>query len=367
SNEMVVWAGVTMVDAQALVFSALAFYCALRVYRTGAWGWALGAGAAWGMAYFVRHTQLVIVVGLLALILNALFSRRVRLRNLILLATATFIVALPDLWYHQMYLGNWLRPESEELALFSLSAIPTTLLATGQSAFAAFEFGWLVLFIVIGIVLHTRRAPITSVSLLLWFSATLAIQLPYAALRLRDLLPEFPIFAFYSSYGTAASIALLWQKNRAWAAVLAAALLFLSLEFSLLRVWNTLPRVFQPAPKRFGAMTQIQRMSFNQLAQLTLPNAVIGASLNSGAIDLYVQRETFRPAEWNASQLREFITPLLADQRTVYLLEDDSSLTRVLNDLGAAYPIERIATLDVPLFGDQAIGNPGALWKLNRP
>ncbi len=366
SNELVVWAGVTMVDAQALVFSVLAFYCALRVYRTGVWGWALGAGVAWGVAYFVRHTQLIIVLGLLPLILNPSFPRYIRLRNSILFAAAAFIIALPDLWYHHIILGSWLSAESEELALFSFSAIPTTLFAIAQNALAAFEFGWLFAFILIGIVLYTRRAPIPSASLLLWLIAALVIQLPYAALRLRDLLPEFPILAFYGVYGMAAPIARLWQKNRAWATVLAAALIFLSLELGVLRVWNTLPRVIEPAPARFGAMSVMQRASLDQLAHLTPSNAVIGASLNSGAIDLYARRDTFRPAEWNASQLREFIEPLLTEQRAVFLLEDDSALTRVRNELRGAYHVERIATLDIPLFGDQPIENPGALWKLER-
>lgn len=360
SYEIVNWAGVTMVDTQALVFSTLAFYGALRVYRGGAWQWALLAGICWGAAYQVRHTQLVIVAGMLPLI----FYSAARTRNLAILFVSAFGVALPDLWYHHAYLGNWLTPESQELALFSVHAILPTLWALGQSALAAAEFGWLILLAAIGIYFFARRARVENLALWLWLGAALAIHLPYAALRLRDLIPQFPIIAFYVAFGIVSGVSFLWAKQRAWASFAAACLVFLALELNLARVWNTLPRGLADAPPRFGAMTQAQRNSFATLAQVTPPNAVVGASLNSGAIDLYSQRDAFRPADWSPQDLGEFLLVTQGKDYEMYLLEDNGSLARVLEALRDTYRFERVTTLDVPLFGDAPIANPGALWKV---
>ena len=366
SNEILNWAGVTMVDTQALVFSTLAFYCALRVYRTGKWRWAIGAGVCWGFAYFVRHTQFVIAFAFLPLFFLSLVPRITRFRNLIAMGAAAFLIAIPDLWYHQTYLGNWLTPESEELALFSLSAIPQTLGAIGQSAFIGSEFGWLAVFILLGIVFYTRREKVSSIALLLWLGAAMAIHLPYAALRLRDLIPQFPILAFFASYGVVATIAALWQKQNAWAKLLAPLLIFLALELMLVRVWNTLPRVTQDAHPRFGAMTQTQRASFDELARVTPQNAIIGASLNSGAIDLYAHRNAFRPADWSSDNLHQFMETARANNYEIYVLEENASLTRVLNELREAYRVERVTTLDVPSFGSGLVTDAGALWKITR-
>ncbi len=402
SNEIVNWAGVTMVDTQALVFSTLAFYCVLRVYHqnssienkhfepswreishvpkeisSGArndkhriWIWAIGAGVCWGSAYFVRHTQLVIVLAFLPLIISSNTARLHKIRDFILVGVSAFLMALPDLWYHQLYLGSWFTPESQELALFSLNAIPHTLGAIGQSALIGSEFGWLAFFIILGIIFYTRREKISSIALLLWLGAVLTIHLPYAALRLRDLIPQFPILAFFASYGIAATVAALWQKQNAWAKFATPLLIFLALELMLVRVWNTLPRVTQDAQPRFGTMTQAQRASFQELAHLAPQNAIIGASLNSGAIELYAQRNAFRPADWciekQCGGLREFVDIARGNGYEIYLLQDNASLANVFNALRDEYQIERVATLDVPLFGNEPVIDAGALWKITR-
>lgn len=366
SNEIVNWAGATMVDTQALVYSALAFYCGLRVLRTGKWSWAIGAGVCWGMAYFVRHTQFLIALSFVPLFLLSPFPTRMRLRNLSCTLLAALVIALPDLWYHQTYLGNWLHPESEELALFALDAIPATLGAIGQSALTGAEFGWLPPFIVLGIVFYTRHEKITGTALLLWLGAALAIHLPYAALRLRDLIPEFPIPAFYAIYGVVTTIVKLWKQQRAWATLTAGLVIFLGLELGLVRVWNTLPRAAQAARPNFGTMTANQRSSFEVLSQTLPPDALVGASLNSGAIDLYSKREAFRPADWSSDELRKFVATAQEKGYDIYLLQDNATMTGVLDDLRQRYRLERISTLDVPLFGDQTDPDAGALWKILR-
>lgn len=390
SNEIVNWAGVTMVDTQALVWSTLAFIVALKLYRTGKWGWAVGAGLCWGAAFFVRHTQLLIALGFVPLLLTAPFPIAARIRNAVFLGIAAFVTALPDLWYHQTYLGGWLTPESKELALFSWDSIPPTAQALSNSAFIGSEFGWLLLFIILGILSFTRRDKILSAALLLWLTAILAVHLPYPALRLRDLVAEFPILAFYASDGLVALLrtARRWldaaravenkpankvsgsNRTRQLFRALGAFLMFLALELALVRVWNTVPRVAQEPPARFGGMTAQQRESFNQLAELVPSNAIIGASLNSGAIELYSRRNAFRPADWctesQCNQLESFVEIAHANEYEIYLLQDNASLAAVLDQLEPSYQVELVTTLDVPLFGTENVTESGTLWKITK-
>jgi hypothetical protein len=364
SNEIVNWAGVTMVDTQALALTAGAFLCAVRVYRTRSLGWAIGAGVLWGAAYLVRHTQLVVGAALLPPILFVPTTRQIKLRNMVALGAAALAVALPDLWYHQMYLGNWSRPESEELALYSLDAISRTLPGLGQSFLSGGEFGWLAPAIVAGVILYTHREPVMSAALGLWLAVALAVHLPYAALRWRDLIPELPVVAFYAAIGVTAGIAALWHTRRVWATPLAASLLFLALELGFVRVWNTLPRALELPLPRFGVMTQAQRGAFEQLAALTPVGSVIGASLNAGAVELYAQRAAFRPADWSSAEFDEFLRLARDQRREIYLLEDNASLAPVLDHARASFRVERVTSLDVPLFGDATVAEPGTLWHL---
>lgn len=364
SNEIVDWAGVTMVDTQALVLSILALYCSLRVYRSGAWGWALAVGVLWGMAYFVRHTQLVIALGFVPLFLLADSPSRLKIRNSLVALGAALLIALPDLWYHQIWLGSPLTPESQELALYTVGSIPVALQALGAGAFIGSEFGWLIVFVLVGMIWYTRRARIPGLALLLTFGATLAVHLPYPALRLRDLIPLLPIVAFYATCGIVGIILRLWEQKRAWATAGAALVLFLALELMLVRAWNTLPRVLVDAAPRFGAMTRAQRESFTTLAQITPANAIVGTTLNSGAVELYARRNAVRPHDWSDAELREFLNIAKANGYEFFILQDNAELERVLSGLRGEYRVDAVATLDVPLFGEDTVTNAGTLWRV---
>jgi Dolichyl-phosphate-mannose-protein mannosyltransferase len=358
ANEQVVWAGVTMVDAQAEFFSAAAVFFALRAHTNPARAYPLLAGAALGAAYDVRLTQLVLALSLLIVLLP---NRRAILWS----GLAALFVALPDLWYHQLYLGGWLHPESEELALFSIASVADTANNLYQRAFAANEFGWLAPFLLYGGVQLARRARIESWALVAWVGLSLALHLPYPALRLRDLLPEFPALAFVAAYGAVILIAQLLQSPRSWLRLAASLVVFAALELFILRVWNTIPRVGEPTQPNFGYVTEAQRAAFSQLAMLTPTDAVIGATLNAGAIALYSRRDTFRPDGWNPAELREFLQTVRMKHSSVYILEDGGVIDKVLDDLHD-FKVQRVATLDVPLFGDGPVPQPGALWRIEK-
>ncbi|MGB8648420.1 MAG: glycosyltransferase family 39 protein [Anaerolineae bacterium] len=363
ASVQVVWAGVTMVDTQAECLSVLVLVFALYACRRQSWLWPLLAGAALGAAYDIRHTQLVLGPSLVLLYGFSPRPRAARLQTLLLSAAAALFVALPDLWYHQAYLGGWLHPESEELALFSLKAIGDTANSLYQTAFAANEFGWLLPLLIYGMVQFARRMRIEFAALALWLGLSLALHLPYTALRLRDLLPELPIVALFVSYGLVDLCHKIVRARRLAGQLVGGMVLITLIELCLLRVWNTVPSAWQPPQPIFGYMTQGQRAAFHQLAALTPPGAMIGATLNSGAIELYAQRDSFRPDGWTNAEREQFLQVMFKPP-AVYLLEDSRALDPVLDELRQHYLVHQVTILDVPLFGDGPPAAPGALWKI---
>lgn len=362
ANQQVVWAGVTMVDAQAELASILAVYFALRT-RTDRTLWSvLIAGALLGLAYLVRHTQIVIALSIVTILWIQNSSFAARAKAIFVCGAAALVLGLGDLWYHQTYLGGWLNPESEELALFSVNAVITSANNLYLQAFAGNEFGWLSPFLIVGVVLFARRARPEFVAVALWIAVSLLLHLPYSAVRLRDLVPEFPPVAFLAAFGICSLLAASISNKRFRFA--AAVFIFGALELLVLRVWNTVPRAWEAALPNFGYMNQSQRLAFDQLAMLTPKNALIGAVLNDGAIDLYSRRETFRPDAWSSADRREFLSVVSETHPEVYLLEDGPAMDGVLDDLGRDTRLELITELDVPLFGDGPIRHPGALWRI---
>lgn len=364
SNEVVNWAGITMVDSQAALYSMLAIYLGLRARRSSTLGLSILAGFALGAAYSVRHTQLVLALGIAILLGFADAPLKLRLRNLTAAGIAAFLIALPDLWYHQIYLGGCLHPESEELASYSFDVLPITLAQLSANLFKGYEFGWVSLFIITGAVIYARESFVEFVVLAVWLFASFALQLPYPALRLRDMLPEMPILVFFGVYGTFKSIQILLHFDRPLARLAAATLTFVALDLFILRIWNTIPLVIEPPTPRFGYMTASQRQSFDSLNKLIPANAIIGASLNSGPIELYAGRSSFRPADWSATDLRVFLGTAMRSNLDVFLLEDNSSMATVLTHLRNDYRLTQVDKLDVPLFGDGQIAVPGALWHI---
>ena len=93
--------------------------------------------------------------------------------------------------------------------------------------------------------------------------------------------------------------------------------------------------------------------------------AVIGSSLNSGAIELYTQRMTFRPEGWSEAELDAFLRMALRTHAGVYLLEDSAGMGRVVDGLRSRFRVVGASVaLDVPLFGDGPVAHVGALWRI---
>lgn len=363
SHTLFDWATVPMVDAQAALFSVLAITLSLRFARQPDLRLAGLSGLALGAAYFVRHTQVLLAPAIVILLWMNHAPRHARLRALIVAGLAAFLVAMPDLWYHHSVFGHWLTPESTELNLFSIVSVGSTISNLNADLLAAREFGWLVPFIVYGAYRLARDKRVEFVALAIWILVLLGFHLLYPALRPRDLLPEFPPLVIVIALGAVTFIERVWRDATCWRKFIFASGFFATLFVLLIRVWNVLPIPFGEPQRSFGYLTAEQRAAFEQIAALTPPRAVIGASLNTGAIDLYARRETFLPAMWSAREQDLFLAAMWREGRQVYLLDDGVETSDVRKILSQRFVLKQIAILDVPLFG--AIGStPGALWEI---
>jgi hypothetical protein len=291
--------------------------------------------------------------------------RRDRFRFLAITASVAFVVALPDLWYHREYFGGWFTPESKELALFSFANIAPSAEKLAERFFAGNEFGYLFPFLIYGAYRAARENPIRFFALATWFAILVAFHLPYIAIRMRDLLPEFPTVILLTAYGIVALVHDLskpyrFSKTRN---VLIGITIFFALWLFLTRTQFTLMRVIQPAKVTFGYVTAAQRASFDQIAMLTPANAVIASTMNDGALDLYAHRATARIGDWNAGERAQFIEKMFRDNRPIFLLDDGAPTSAARHDLATRYTLKQIAILDVPLFGI-VDAQAGALWEI---
>lgn len=188
-------------------------------------------------------------------------------------------------------------------------------------------------------------------------------HLLYPALRLRDLLPEFPPLVIIAAYGGVALISALWNDTRGSRRLVAATGLIVTLFLLLIRVWNVLPIPFGAPQHSYGYMTVAQRAAFDQIAALTPPRAVIGSSSNSGAIDLYARREPFLPTMWSSHEQDNFFAAMFREGKPIFLLDDSAGMTTVRHALENRYALRRIAALDAPLFNASS-ETSGALWQV---
>ncbi len=352
SAEQVLWLLVPMADVATQLFTVLAVWLALRAGRKRSWPAAALAGAALGMAYDIRHTQVFVVVALPL----ALYQGSERGRGWRLLAAAgagAALVAAPDLWYHRLAFGSLWRPESPELNLIGFRHWWGNAWRMAGALAAWREFGLLVPLLAYGAWRLGREQRRAALVLLAWVAANAGTQFLYGPLRLRDLLAVVPALAVLSAYGVAGLIRALRAGRRlgGWApgwAALAVALL-LALRTGTVAGWP-----FRPGEVTFGYVTGEQRRAFDLLGQSIEKQAVVGTSLNSGAVELYTGRETFRPGDWTPVQLDLFISAMQKAGKPVYFLEDGNEHAAVIQRLGQEGRLEPVRTLQVPIYGDPA-------------
>ena len=359
---------VPMADVSAQITTLLALVCGLKAWRlrraqssrcaanrVRAWG--LVGGAFFGLAYLIRHTQLLLalpIIGIIWLAPHAPLQRKLQL------AVGFAVGALPwglaDLWYHGRLSGNVWQPESPESFLFSLTNVGHSAASVLADALRRNEWGLLWPLLLLGAWSLARRAPRASAVLALTVLGQLLIHLPYGALRLRDLLTLFPLLVLWTAWGGVAVIGFVhrWARRSLAGQLVAVAVMAAMIFVLAARTYPVLASPWRPPQASFGYVTTAQRAAFAQVAALTEPNAVIGATLNSGALDLLSDRRSLHPADWTAGEWATVIKALQAQGRPVYLLDDGQALAPVLAATNREFGLTPVAVLDVPVYGDPA-------------
>jgi hypothetical protein len=184
----------------------------------------------------------------------------------------------------------------------------------------------------------------------------LLVHLTYQSLRPRDLISIFPLVDLAVAYGAVALVRCAWTLTRGEARRLGAALLpvaaiaWVILSLGLAR-WAMIDNLWKPGWASFGYMRAGQRAAFDRLAELTPPNAVIGASLNAGAVMMYTGRDAIRPYDsWTEAEWEIFLAAMQAGGRPVYLLDDGGLMADFIETDTTRHRLTPLEELAVPLF-----------------
>ncbi len=363
---------VPMADASGQLFTVLSLFFILRAMRTGHRLYAVLGGFCFGWAYFIRHTQLALGLCVVVAILT-LGRRRLSWKEhwefIGLFSLSAFVVAIPDLLYHQLVFGHFLTPESTELDLFSLTNMPATTALIWERSLSGNEFGYLSPLIIYGAYRMYVERRGQFLVLLSAVVAILAVHLPYAALRLRDLLSLFPLVLVWGAYGTVdlwRRVPLRREEVSYWPYALRVVILLVLLLLPALRTWPILLRPWGSYRASFGYVSDEERKAFELLAAHTSEDSVVGSSLNGGPIDLYAGREAFRPAFWTEEELDVFFKVMFSEGRAVYILDDGEALRPSLDHAKAHYEVLPFLHLSIPLFGDPEHIS-GVLYQIKPP
>jgi hypothetical protein len=365
-----------MADIAAQLFTVLAIGLALGAQGRGAPLRAALSGLCLGIAFDIRYTQVLLAPAIaLALAWGARGFARARLGLVAIFAGAAWLAAAPVLAYHWAVFGSPFVTGSDELAHFSPARLPETAGRTLGALGHYREFGLLVPSLAVGLLAAARRSRRALVVALLAFVVLFGFHALYAYLRLRDLLFLFPFLSWLAALGiVTAARAAYWaarrsSRPRAWAALRVGLVGALSVCL-VLRAMETLAMPANRGFAAFGHLTAAQRASFDRLRQLTPEDAVIGASLNSGAVELHAGRSAFRLAGWTAEALVRFVDALRAAGRPVFVLDDGEAMGEALRVLRARYGLVEVARLDVPYYdaiGGGSRNQRAPLYRLSLP
>jgi hypothetical protein len=313
----------------------------------------------------MRYTQLLLAVPILALALIApsspMASPARKGRWIAVLGGVACIAGALDLAYHQTAFGNPFIPGGiAELGKFQLENVPSIFLSINRDFWRTNEFGYIAPFLLLGVAFAWRRNREILLYLGSAFCLVVGFHLPYRILLIRDLLPMLPLASIIAGYGMTILLRHSLQNRYKMAVVLLVITATLTL-----RTRYTIRLPFQGEFATFGYVTQEQRAAFGQLDDLLPPDAIVGASLNSGAIELYTGRPAFRPAFWTAGQMAAFFDDRLNAGVPVFLLLDGTELEPAMASIQSAYGVQLVNTLDVPYFRrDNAIDRPVGLYRV---
>ncbi|MGC9358407.1 MAG: ArnT family glycosyltransferase, partial [Anaerolineae bacterium] len=345
---------VPMADVSSQLFSTLTIYFALRATRERASGrlFAVLSGLALGFAFNARYTQVLMAAAVAFLFIVAYrdegWKRTVTV--LAYAAGAAWIAALPVLAYHWIAFGHPFSVGSTELEAFGWASLPVTTVRMLEAFFSPNEFLYVAPFLAWGFWRLWRTSRRTTGALHLWLGIITCFHLFYLALRLRDLLSVFPVLALWVGAGLADILGRAEGIRRPRRRQVAQALSFL-LVITLLRTGATLLLAFPPMHfNTFGYLLGDQRRAFDTLATLVPPEATVAASLNSGAVALYADRDIVRPEEWSPEQWVGYVEDMLAAEEPIFVLVDGRRMEAPLDALRGRYRLNHVGSLPMPYF-----------------
>jgi hypothetical protein len=172
---------------------------------------------------------------------------------------------------------------------------------------------------------------------------------------LRDLISLFPLLDLAVAYG---AVALVRRVRARFAApprlgpALAAVAVVGWVIFSLaLSRWAMVDNAWKRGWASFGYMRAEQRAAFEELEELTPTGAVVGASLNAGAVALYSDRDPIRPYDsWTLEEWEVFLAAMESRGRPIFLLDDGALMASFIAREAARRRLVPVAELAVPIF-----------------
>jgi hypothetical protein len=382
---------VPMADAPAQLFTVLTLLFLLRGLRRQEEGHRaarpfLLAGLCFAWAYWVRHTQLVlglaVILGIGTVVnwdrlptgekgetLPMTRSVKLSLFHLGLFGVAAVIGAVPDIVYRWRWFGGPFTTETTELPLMGLQHVGAVAWEMLRATLVAGEWGYLFPLALYGAYRLARDRRREALVLGSAFGAVLFVHLTYHSLRLRDLISLFPLLDLAVAYGAVALLRMVRRLIRGRGRRLGTALLpaaavgWIVLSLALSR-WAMVDNVWKRGWASFGYMRSEHRAAFERLEALTPPEAVIGASLNAGAVMMYTGRDAVRPYDsWSVEEWGIFLEAMRRRGRAVYLLDDGGLMADFIEAEETRHRLIAVEELEVPLFYTQG-RETGWLYKL---
>ena len=354
---------VPMSDVPTQLFCVLAMWCALRVSRpdrflahprndarmvthttsasncASAWKpvrsctYAALCGLSLGIAYFIRHSALVMLIPLAIATFRWGNTRREKILLLVVALIVFAITILPDFIYRVNVLGSPFAVESPESAQMNFYDAPRQFVQMFAALFSVTGFGPIILLAPFAWWILWREQNIFVASILIaWILAFMLLHAPLVLTgvfenNLRYLLPAYPAIVLSISFGT---VWILEHALREWRNARfrsrRASVFYAGACFVLIALLVAIRSV--PSPERFvlrayGWMSETARNDLNALNEKLPRDAVIGVSDQmAGATLLYAQRDIFRPNNFlePAREFPQFLQTMKNENRAVFLL-----------------------------------------------
>ncbi len=404
SLEQTIRLSIPLADLAAQLFTTLAIIVAFRASssvgkkRFGFWDFGIWdfliCGLCAGLAFVTRYTQLLIVPGLLLILIHAAVQPEgglhdpksvIRITNYGLQITryalsflaSFFLVSLPDALYRIQAFDSPFSFATGELGQFlAASILPVAIRFFAE---LAADFNLAFPFVLLGAFYLLKHQRLVALGLAAVLAPVVLFHLPYTYLKLRDLLFLLPTLCALAALGLQhityrlenigkfrvcgfanaphtlnlphffqLGVSLIGLPLR----VTCYALLFTLIAFRFNAQLPLLQGYYT-----YGFLTPEGRSHLERIAKLTPPNAVIAASLNSGAVSLYAQRDTFRPGHvlqpgrtWTDAEFLAFVRALQTRQRPLYLLADSEEMADPIRILAGCCNLSPIAELYLPYY-----------------